>query len=52
VKENDEAWALAILLKIVERDRQDRDALPGSVVKLVKEAITILRKRSRVKARP
>jgi hypothetical protein len=45
VKERDEAWAEAVLRQVVDRSVQDRDALPGSVVKLVKEAIRILRKR-------
>jgi hypothetical protein len=45
MKRRDEAWALALLQKIIERDREDRDALPGSVVKLIKQAAVILRKR-------
>lgn len=44
-KDRDEEWAIQHLGKIVERSVQDRDALPGSVVKLVKDAIVILRKR-------
>lgn len=47
MKRRDEAWALALLERIIVRDREDRDALPGSVVKLVKEAAVILRKRRR-----
>lgn len=42
-----EEWAINLLCQIVERDRQNRDALPGSVVRLVKRAITIMRKRRR-----
>jgi len=45
VKDKDERWAAALLERIVARDRQDRDALPGSAVKRVKEALDILRKR-------
>lgn len=45
MKRRDEAWALALLDQIIQRDREDRDALPGSVVKLVKQAAVILRKR-------
>jgi hypothetical protein len=45
MKRRDEAWALALLEKIIERDHEDRDALPGLVVKLVKQAAIILRKR-------
>ena len=45
MKRRDEAWALALLMQIVNRSVEDRDALPGSVVKLVKQAATILRKR-------
>lgn len=35
---------MVLLEQIVDMDRQDRDALPGSVVKKVKEALKILRK--------
>ena len=45
MKRRDEAWALALLEQIIERDREDRGALPGSVVKVVKQAAVILRKR-------
>jgi hypothetical protein len=51
VKDRDELWALALLQKIIERDRQDRDALPGSVMKHVKAAATIIKKRQQVKQR-
>ncbi len=49
VKDKDELWALAQLEKIIQRDRSDRDALPGSVVKLVKQAAIILKKRQEYK---
>lgn len=45
MKDRDEAWAAALLEQIVKRSIADRDALPGSVVKLVKDALRILRKR-------
>jgi hypothetical protein len=45
VKHVDEAWALVLLNKIIARSREDRDALPGTVVKLVKTAAIILRRR-------
>lgn len=44
-KDRDEEWAIKILQQIVPINKQDRDALPGSVVRLVKRAITIMRKR-------
>lgn len=44
-KDRDEEWAARLLQQIVERDRADRDALPGSAVKHVKAALTIIRKR-------
>lgn len=47
VKDKDERWALVLLEKIIRRSQEDRDALPGSVVKKVKEARTILKKRIR-----
>lgn len=37
-----EAWALGLLNEIVDCDKRNRDALPGSVVKKVKEARRIL----------
>ena len=37
IKDKGELWALALLKKIIKRDREDRDALPGSVVKHVKD---------------
>ena len=47
VKDRDERWALALLKQIIDRSNEDRDALPGSVVKLVKQAAIILKKRQR-----
>jgi hypothetical protein len=46
-KRHDEAeeWAIKILSLIVTRDRMERDALPGSAVKHVKQAINIMKKR-------
>lgn len=40
-----EAQAIYLLQQIVDMDRKDSDALPGSVVKLVKKALVILKKR-------
>lgn len=40
-----EERAIVILQQIVDMDKQDRDCLPGSAVKHVKEALTIMRKR-------
>ena len=40
-----EEWAIQHLQQIVDLDRANRDALPGSAVKHVKAAITIMRKR-------
>lgn len=40
-----EKQAIEILQQIIDMDKADRDALPGSVVKKVKEAQTILKKR-------
>lgn len=45
VKDKDERWAVALLEQIVARARKDRDALSGSVVKRVKDARSILKKR-------
>jgi hypothetical protein len=44
-KDIDEEWAIAQLQKIIDLDRFDRDALPGSAVKHVKAAQTIMKKR-------
>lgn len=46
-KDRDEEWAIRLLEQIVERDRADRDALPGSAVSHVKAALRIMRKRRR-----
>ena len=42
-----EEWAIYYLEKLVELSEANRDALPGTVVKLVKQAITIMKKRRR-----
>jgi len=49
VKDKDELWALRLLEEIIRRDREDRDALPGSVVQHVKAAVRIIRKRQDAK---
>lgn len=49
VKDKDELWALALLEQIMQRHREDHDALPGSVVDLTKKSIRILRKRQEFK---
>ena len=46
-KDVHEERAIQVLQELIDMDRQDRDALPGSVVKLVKQAQTILKKRRR-----
>jgi len=43
-KDKDELWAIVLLDKIIQRSYNDKDALPGSVVKKVKEAKNILKK--------
>ncbi len=43
-KDKDERWALALLNQIIQRSKEDRDALPGAAVKKVKEARDILAK--------
>jgi hypothetical protein len=40
-----EEWAIQRLQEIVELDRINRDALPGSAVRHVKQALTIMKKR-------
>jgi hypothetical protein len=40
-----EEWAIAHLQKLVDLSIMERDALPGSVVGHVKDAITIMKKR-------
>lgn len=42
-----EEWAITHLQAIIDLDRSDRDALPGSVVKKVKDAQLIMKKRRR-----
>lgn len=44
-KDRSEEWAIALLQQIIELDRQDRDALPGSVMAHVKAALLIMKKR-------
>lgn len=46
-KDGAEEWAIHRLQEIVDVDRRDRDALPGSAVSHVKAAIKILKKRRR-----
>jgi hypothetical protein len=46
-KDRAEEQAIKLLEQVVEMDRQDRDALPGSAVSHVKQALTIMRKRRR-----
>lgn len=45
VKDRDEMWAIALLQQIIDRSNQDKDALPGSAVRKVKEAKAIMKKR-------
>lgn len=40
-----EEWAIQILNKIMVLEASNRDALPGSAVKHVREAIKVLKKR-------
>ncbi len=46
-KDIHEEWAIQRLQEIVDLDNRDHDVLPGSVVKLVKQAQTIMKKRRR-----
>lgn len=46
-KDTREEWAIKHLERIIQLDREDRDALPGSAVKHVKAAVTIMKKRRR-----
>lgn len=48
MKQKAELYALSVLMKIVHMDERDRDALPGSVMKHVKAAMRILRKRQKI----
>lgn len=47
MKSRYENWAISSLEKIIEVSNRDRDALPGSAVKHIKEALKIMRKRRR-----
>ena len=49
VKDRDELWALVLFEQIIQRDRDDRDALPGTVVELAKKAAKVLKKRQEFK---
>ena len=40
-----EEWAIAMLESVLAVDRENRDALPGSAVRLIKAAVTIMKKR-------
>jgi len=42
-----EEWAIKYLGEIIKLNSENRDALPGSVVELVRRAIVILKKRRR-----
>lgn len=44
-KDVEEERAIQLLSQVVAISERDRDALPGSVVKKVKEAIVIMKKR-------
>jgi hypothetical protein len=44
-KDTAEEQAIVLLTKVIQIPEQDRDALPGSAVKLVKEARRIMLKR-------
>jgi hypothetical protein len=44
-KDRDEEWAIALLEQIVQRDREDRDALSGQAIGHIKRALIILKKR-------
>lgn len=46
-KDEKEERAIAILQQIIDMDLEDRDALPGSAVRHVKAAMTIMKKRRR-----
>lgn len=45
VKDRDELWVLGLLNQIIRRSQDDRDAISGSVVKKVKDAATMIKKR-------
>lgn len=44
-KDKAEEWAISKLQEIIDLDRSDSDALPGSVVRLIKQAQVIMKKR-------
>jgi hypothetical protein len=44
-KDKAEEKAIHLLQQIIDMDKSDRDCLPGSVVRLVKQAQTIMKKR-------
>lgn len=44
-KDQDEDWAIALLQQIIDRDREDHDALSGQAMRHVKEAWRVLIKR-------
>jgi hypothetical protein len=44
-KDTAEEQAIALLERVIALSESDRDALPGSAVKHVKQAIAIMRKR-------
>ena len=46
-KDLKEERAIQLLKQVVKISEEDRDALPGSAGKKVKEALTIMRKRRR-----
>lgn len=46
-----EEWAIRQLQPVVDLDRRNRDALPGSAVKFVKRALLILKARRRGRER-
>jgi len=46
-KDRKEERAIQLLKEVIRISEEDRDALPGSAVKKVKEALTIMRKRRR-----
>lgn len=46
-KDGAEEFAIALLQQIIDIDRRDHDALPGSAVKHVKDAQRIMKKRRR-----
>lgn len=50
-KDQAEERAIRLLEVVVGMDARDRDALPGSAVKHVKQALTIMRKRRRPRLR-